>query len=203
MKKKLGKVFNEGFESLDEKIIYQAERLGIHFADDGVIENLLEIGDGCNPDNPSEAWEAASWPIRILAIAFTCVAKARSGDGDASDDELIAALCSGNFAIGLVAGMSDDEVKPHLCVPCLLKQHASAIGKNGGNSSHRGTRELKAWTIEKYKEGKGKWKSANQAAHALKDDVIARSQNTSRPLSGSNAQRTIAEWIREHEKESA
>jgi hypothetical protein len=54
--------------------------------------------------------------------------------------------------------------------------------------------ELKDWALQKYKEGS--WRSANQAACELMPDVLAQSQKIGANLMKSNAQRTIAEWIR-------
>ena len=74
------------------------------------------------------------------------------------------------------------------------KMRQSALGKNGANKKHSPIKELRRWTIELYKAGK--WPSANQAAHMLKDKVIAHGKTIEAYLSPANAQRTIAEWIR-------
>jgi hypothetical protein len=67
-------------------------------------------------------------------------------------------------------------------------------GKAGAQKRHAPTAELKAWTLQKYREGT--YKSANQAASELVSAVLAQSQKMGAGLSKSNAQRTIAEWIR-------
>lgn len=67
-------------------------------------------------------------------------------------------------------------------------------GKAGALKRHEKTKELKAWTLQKYKAGT--WKSANQAASDLVSEVLVQSQKIGANLAKSNAQRTIAEWIR-------
>lgn len=52
-------------------------------------------------------------------------------------------------------------------------------------------RELKGYAIELYKAEK--WPPANQAAHMLKDKVIAYGKTIEAYLAPTNAQRTIAE----------
>jgi hypothetical protein len=74
------------------------------------------------------------------------------------------------------------------------KAERATNGKAGAQKRHAKTAELKAWAIEKYKEGT--WKSANQAASELVSEVLIQSQKIGANLSKSNAQRTIAEWIR-------
>lgn len=70
----------------------------------------------------------------------------------------------------------------------------SAMGKAGAQKRHAPMVNLRSWAIKRYKAGE--WKSANQAAHALKDSVIAYGRTIGAILSEENAQRTIAEWIR-------
>ncbi|TWC67528.1 hypothetical protein [Herbaspirillum sp. SJZ099] len=74
------------------------------------------------------------------------------------------------------------------------KTERTENGRAGAQKRHAKTAELKAWTLEKYKEGS--WKSANQAASELVSDVLVQSQKIGAHLTKSNAQRTIAEWIR-------
>lgn len=186
--------FNDQFEQLMEKVAWRANQLEIDLADVGVIENLLKISSGATDadGNANEAWEAASWPDRIFAMAFRC--STENDFGDAGDDELIDALCLGNWAIGFVDGLPGDGEQPGICPSCLIKQHSSAIGKAGAEKRHAPNTALREWTIERYRAGD--WKSANQAAHALKDSVIAHGRTIGAVLSEENAQRTIAEWIR-------
>lgn len=74
------------------------------------------------------------------------------------------------------------------------KTRQSALGKNGAIKKHASMKELREYAIELYKAGK--WPSANQAAHMLKDKVIAHGKTIEAYLSPANAQRTISEWIR-------
>ncbi|HXU93177.1 MAG TPA: hypothetical protein VFP33_05920 [Gallionella sp.] len=74
------------------------------------------------------------------------------------------------------------------------KAERATNGKAGAQIRHAKTRELKEWTLQKYKAKT--WKSANQAASELMSEVLEYSQKIGANLSKSNAQRTIAEWIR-------
>lgn len=74
------------------------------------------------------------------------------------------------------------------------KAERAINGKAGAKKRHARTAELKAWTLQKYREGT--YKSANHAASELVSAVLAQSQEMGAFLSKSNAQRTIAEWIR-------
>lgn len=91
---------------------------------------------------------------------------------------------------------NDIALQGELHLHNLLNRKAERAinGKAGAQKRHAKTAELRAWTIEKYKLGT--WKSANQAASELMSDVLARSREIGANLSKSNAQRTIAEWIR-------
>jgi hypothetical protein len=68
------------------------------------------------------------------------------------------------------------------------------LGKVGATKRHAPMAELRKWAIEKYSEGK--WTSANQAAHDLQAKVLEHGRAIGANLTNSNAQRTIAEWIR-------
>jgi len=58
-------------------------------------------------------------------------------------------------------------------------------------------RDLEKWTLMQHEAGN--WitlkKSANEAAHDLKEKVLAHGRTIGAHLSEANAQRTIAEWI--------
>jgi hypothetical protein len=58
-----------------------------------------------------------------------------------------------------------------LCHSCAIKHHASRNGKVGAAKKFAPYRELEEWARQKYLAGS--WPSANKAAHALKDEVIA------------------------------
>lgn len=70
----------------------------------------------------------------------------------------------------------------------------SEMGKAGAQKRHAPMVLLRAWAIEKYQTDK--WRSANQAAHLLKETVIKHGRTINAHLSEENAQRTIAEWFR-------
>lgn len=70
----------------------------------------------------------------------------------------------------------------------------SAMGRLGAKKRHAPMAELKSWAIQKYREKK--WKSANQAAHALKSLIMDHGRTIDANLSEENAQRTIADWFR-------
>ena len=70
----------------------------------------------------------------------------------------------------------------------------SAMGKIGALKRHAPMAKLRKWANAKYKSGD--WRSANQAAHALKDSVIEHGRTINALLTEENAQRTIASWFR-------
>ena len=74
------------------------------------------------------------------------------------------------------------------------KAERAINGKAGAKKRHEKSAQLRAWTIEKYKAGV--WKSANHAASELVSEVLAQSKQIVANLTKSNAQRTVAEWIR-------
>ena len=78
------------------------------------------------------------------------------------------------------------------------KEHSAkidfaALGKDGAKKRHAPMQALRAWALDRYREGS--WPSANQAAHELMAAVIEYGRTINAPLSPSNAQRTIAHWI--------
>lgn len=74
----------------------------------------------------------------------------------------------------------------------------SKLGKYGAQTRHASMRALKEWALSQYQMGH--WKSANQAAHALKEPVITHGRSIGAILSTENAQRTIARWISQSKK---
>lgn len=192
--KKSANAFGSQFERLKERVAWRADQLGFDLENISVVEHLLMIGNGetDSEGTANEAWEAASWQDRFFAIAFRC--SIENINADASEKELIDALCFGNWAIGFVDGLPGDKTDPSVCASCLIKQHTSEIGKTGALKRHAPMVALRSWAIEKFREGD--WKSANQAAHSLKESVILHGRTIGACLSEENAQRTIAEWFR-------
>jgi hypothetical protein len=74
------------------------------------------------------------------------------------------------------------------------KFNFSALGKAGAQKRHAPMAALRSWALEKYRAGE--WRSANQAAHSLKDSIIKHGRTINAHLTEENAQRTIAEWFR-------
>lgn len=75
------------------------------------------------------------------------------------------------------------------------------LGAKGGKAKHESMYRLRDWALERYRSRE--WKSANDAAHKLAEDVIAHGRTINATLSASNAQRTIAEWFRHHDRSPA
>lgn len=69
----------------------------------------------------------------------------------------------------------------------------SALGAAGAKKRHAPQAELRKWAIEKYRAKK--WRSANEAAHALVAEVVEHSVTIGAYLKPSNAQRTIYSWF--------
>ncbi|WP_150130986.1 hypothetical protein [Janthinobacterium sp. LM6] len=118
---------------------------------------------------------------------------------DKSIETALDLLCDASHAL-YMAGAGDskaDSYNHH-------KNNLRVNGHNGGKNRHADMAALKKWTIDKYVSelSEKKWKSANAAAYALKDEVIAHGKTigANAVLAPSNAQRTIATWISEYKK---
>ncbi|HEX8980046.1 MAG TPA: hypothetical protein VF811_10100 [Parasulfuritortus sp.] len=74
------------------------------------------------------------------------------------------------------------------------KAERAINGKAGAKKRHAKEGALKEWTLQKYQAGK--WRSANHAASELMPEVLEHSEKIGANLTKSNAQRTIADWIR-------
>jgi hypothetical protein len=184
--------FRKQHADLLERVSFQAERLNIDLLESGVIESLLVGADTEDAETESDSWSQHQWARHFLSLAFRFLTDA--GDG-ATDEDKVNALCYGNWLVGVLSGVvPNGNDRQYQCMSCLIKQHSSAIGKAGAEKRHAPNAALREWTIERYRGGV--WKSANQAAHALKDAVIEHGRTIGAVLSEENAQRTIAEWIR-------
>jgi hypothetical protein len=86
----------------------------------------------------------------------------------------------------------EDEILPE------IRAMLSKYGKIGMEKRFASMRILKGLAIALYQERypPGTKISTNKAAHALKDEVIAHGRTIGAILSESNAQHTIAKWIR-------
>lgn len=124
----------------------------------------------------------------LLALSLDCV--------------LHAALCLDNDVSKALDLLADSMAANHLALQGQQQQHnyfhhkAERVnnGKAGAKKRHSKMAQLTEWTLEKYKAGT--WKSANQAAYELTKQVLAHSKEIGANLTESNAQRTIADWIR-------
>jgi hypothetical protein len=74
------------------------------------------------------------------------------------------------------------------------KSYFASLGKNGATVRHEKMRQLRDFALSIYNPQE--WKSANQAAFDLKEKILAHSRIVGANLTPSNAQRTIAEWLR-------
>ena len=192
---KLRNAFRDQFEQLKKKVIWRADQLGIDLTEDGVIENLLKISDGATDadGNTNDSWEVASWPERIFATAFRC--STENDVGDTGGNELIDALCLGNWAIGFVDGLPGEKSDPSVCVSCQIKQHVSAIGKSGGAAKAAKYQPLKDRAIELVNARK--WKSRRNAAITVLPEILALARKLNIGLAKDQAQITITGWLKE------
>ena len=111
------------------------------------------------------------------------------GDRYRNDEEMIGVLCICYQTVG------------HFLAKQSQNCELAIRGRLGGLKRYAPMRELETWTLSEYQ--RGNWKSANQAAHALKDAVVAQGRTLGAILTESNAQRTIAEWINKDKKRSS
>ncbi|WP_186183008.1 hypothetical protein [Burkholderia gladioli] len=73
-----------------------------------------------------------------------------------------------------------------------------ANSSKGGEARNAKYRLLQKWSIDRYRERK--WKSAHQASHELKDDVLAHAKSIGVSLSQHRAQQTIYSWFLDADK---
>lgn len=102
------------------------------------------------------------------------------------------ALTYARRLIGRESGKNVEERTPP-------SNYHSALGKKGADKAHAARRKLREWAISKYQAQR--WSSPNQAAHSLMDEVMAYGRTINAHLMPSNAQRTLAEWFRRHDRE--
>lgn len=163
----------------------------------------------------SAAEQLAAYGLWLLEVEMECLGQIPEGDTDVGPisernmygwrrDEVIehraACMLFAYQALYYVHGIQSGAQPTADEVRQAEQVDFSALGKAGALKRHERTKQLKAWTLERYQTGK--WPSANAAAHALKNDVIAYSKTIGAGLTESNGQRTIAEWIRASQKSS-
>lgn len=99
------------------------------------------------------------------------------------------------YARRLVDGESDKNIEGRT----PPSSYHSALGKKGADKAHATRRKLREWAIARYQAQR--WNSPNQAAHSLTEEVMAYGRTINAHLMPSNAQRTLAEWFRRHDRE--
>lgn len=208
----ISKVLDEEFAAVVTQLFQAARNLGFDMDSDADVERLNRITDGGRirrshkNDRKGEAkacreiaeYAAANLTERVLADAFHFLfrydqARKCSSFGDNgchSEADLIKHLLTLNWLVGFVQAYSGDRSDGE----CVVLAFLSENGRIGAEKRHAPMTELRSWAIEKYRADN--WPSANAAAHALKDAVIAHGNTINAHLSKENAQRTIAEWFR-------
>lgn len=134
----------------------------------GMARFLLEIADATNAKYDVRL---TVFILKVLGLANQCVATARAvTDTNAINGQLLAEF---------------EKLR-----------HAEIVknGKKGIEKRYAPMRQLQAWAVERYRTGK--WPSANAAAVALEEQIIAHGRTINATLSKTNARRTIAEWFR-------
>jgi len=194
-KEKKRLAYKDEFESLQNKVFQAADSLGLDLLDDEVTDRLFEIACAEIDDDAKESMDQRMYAERFLALAYVQTIIIFD---NTVDTEIIGALCLGNWLVGLVGGMPSWESTQYMCIPCIIKQHASRIGKAGAEKKAAPMRELEQWALMQYQAGE--WPSANKAAHDLTPKVLKHGRHIGAILSEQNAQRTIAEWIRKARK---
>jgi hypothetical protein len=192
------RAFDVEFDSLQDKISKAASRLGFDLSDDTATDRLFEVGTMAVDEDAWKSMDEAAYAERFLSLAYvqTIIIGVSSTDAD-----IIPALCLGNWLVGILDGMPSRDATQHMCIPCIIKEYSSKIGKAGAEKKLAPMRELEQWAITQYRAKE--WPSANKAAHDLKERVLTHGRNIGAILSEQNAQRTIADWIRKTKKMSA
>jgi hypothetical protein len=139
-------------------------------------------------------------PGALLTMIYGCATLCKKADELSTTGEVVgeawAALldfiCHGFYCLGLIQGIHDREAE------ASLREVFSNLGKAGAAVRHMPMKKLRDWTLDQYTSGS--WSSANAAAHALKGATIAHGKTINAYLAEENAQRTIAEWIRDSKR---
>lgn len=207
------KALDDEFTRVVNELFQVANDLGFDLGNrDADVERLNLITDGgrirfANPnDDEGETQACAAIPEyatatlseRTLGQAFHFLylyEKARKcptfGDAGCHDEShLISYICTLNRLVGFMQVNFDGVLFDDVAV----REYLSENGRIGAERRHGPMTELRSWTLAEYR--KGTWRSANKAAHELKDQVMRHGRTIGAVLTEENAQRTIAEWIR-------
>ena len=197
----------EEFIRVADELEHIAKAYGFDLSKDEDVNRLNLITDGerihhkrvKKGEIPAE-WFSASFPEKVVGSAYDFLhqldivvkeAPDDTNDCDCCNSEAMGLkhLCTLNYMAGFLRAHPVREYSD-----IEQSEFFSTLGKSGAEKRHAPMRELQDWAVEKYKSGE--WKSANGAAHKLKDSVIAHGRTINAHLSEENAQRTIAEWFR-------
>lgn len=178
--------FQTQFDNIDQAFAHEADRFGFFDVCDDQIDACIDFDPNIDVNNFH-----IKYAHHFLALTLVDIVKAKESD---HLDRVLDAICRANWRLGAVAMMSENESTEGMCIPCIIKRHASENGKAGADKKFAPLRKLKEWTILEYQAGS--WPSANKAAHELQKRVLEKGRSMNVNLSEENAQRTIAEWIR-------
>lgn len=183
--------FNAELVGLDERVRFVAQRLGYNLDDEETTSRLLSNIAMDLDDRDLENANQAKFAEHFLSMAY---AQLLILSDDPNEAEALSAFCVGNWMVGLLANMDNEDMAQRVCLPCALHEFASRNGKAGAAKKLGPIRELEKWAKQKYSEKK--WPSANKAAYEMKDEVLAHGRSIGAFLTEQNAQRTIAAWLR-------
>lgn len=188
-------------QRLEELTFEVAGKLGIEKKSLESSELIDSIKDDLdNAPTISDELRRKLLPGALLTMIYGCATLCKKADELSATGEVVgeawAALqdfiCHGFYGLGLIQGVGDREAETS------LKEVFSNLGKAGAKVRNIPMNKLRDWTLDQYT--KGSWSSANAAAHALRGAAIAHGKTINAHLTEQNAQRTIAEWIRDSRK---
>lgn len=204
------KLFKNEARKLELSVWGQAERMGIERTQENV-DWLARITTGALYSNGSDTinelirnqtensrelikkaikeYEAATLNERGLAMISFALAMLKREDLNDPAGSCLGLLCEAYYASGIL----EQSINGSAITKSLDKMF-SRLGTKGADTRHAPMRELRDWALSKYQAGS--WPSANKAAHDLKNQVMAHGRTIGAILTEQNAQRTIAEWIR-------
>lgn len=139
-------------DELVEKIFHQANRFGFDMENETVTRRLIEVGNSDMDDHAQDSNPEAAYIERFLAIAY--IQSLITLNPDSNDDETIAALCLGNWLVGILGGMSKNDHDSFICPACITKNYASDSARAKADKRFAPYRKAeafvkKAWSEEK------------------------------------------------------
>lgn len=204
------KLFKNEARKLELSVWGQAERMGIERTQENA-DRLARITTGSLYSNGSDTinglirnqtedsrellkkaikeYEAATSNEHGLAMIFFALAMLQREDLYDAADSCLGLLCEAYYVSGILEQSINDSA-----ITKSLDEMFSRLGAKGADKRHAPMRALRDWALSQYQAGS--WPSANKAAHDLKNQVMAHGRTIGAILTEENAQRTIAEWIR-------